>query len=72
MNTEEMTKAYYEAFPAVITVEDAMRQALKVKVDRDRWRDIADDLFVMLSAYLATEESDAMKNFVQAVFDEQG
>jgi hypothetical protein len=44
----------------------------KLAVRSRRWRKIADDLFVMLSAYVATEESDAMKNFVQAVADEQG
>ena len=48
LNTEEMTKAFYKAFPTVVTLEDAMRQALKaadeierLRADRDRWVEIA-------------------------------
>lgn len=29
LNTEEMTQAFYKAFPTVVTLEDAMRQALE-------------------------------------------
>ena len=29
LNTEEMTEAFYKAFPTVVTLEDAMRQALE-------------------------------------------
>ena len=45
LNTEEMTKAFYKAFPTVVTLEDAMRQALKaadeierLRADRDMWK----------------------------------
>jgi hypothetical protein len=29
LNTEEMTKEFHKAFPTVVTLEDAMRQALE-------------------------------------------
>lgn len=36
LNTEEMTKAFYKAFPTVVTLEDAMRQALKAADEIER------------------------------------
>ena len=36
LNTEEMTKAFYKAFPTVVTLEDAMRQALKASDEIER------------------------------------
>jgi hypothetical protein len=33
-----MTKAYYKAFPTVVTLEDAMRQALKSIAEIERLR----------------------------------
>lgn len=36
--TEEMTKAFYKAFPTVVTLEDAMRQALKAADEIERLR----------------------------------
>lgn len=41
---QEMHRRYHEAFPTVITVEDAMRQALKIKDECDTWRWIAEGL----------------------------
>ena len=38
LNTEEMTKAFYKAFPTVVTLEDAMRQALKAADEIERLR----------------------------------
>lgn len=38
LNTEEMTKAYYKAFPSVVTLEDAMRQALDAVNEIERLR----------------------------------
>lgn len=38
LNTEDMTKAYYKAFPMVVTVEDGMRQALKSIAEIERLR----------------------------------
>ena len=39
MNTEEMTKRFHELFPAVITVDDLMRQAVNMydEIERLRW-----------------------------------
>lgn len=38
LNTEEMTKAFYKAFPTVVTLEDAMRQALEAADEIERLR----------------------------------
>lgn len=38
LNTEEMTKAFYKRFPTVMTVEDAMRQALEAADEIERLR----------------------------------
>lgn len=38
LNTEEMTKAFYKAFPTVVTLEDAMRQALEAADEIKRLR----------------------------------
>lgn len=38
LNTEEMTQAFYKAFPTVVTLEDAMRQALKAANEIERLR----------------------------------
>ena len=38
LSTEEMTKAYRKTFPTVVTVEDAMRQALEVFDEVERLR----------------------------------
>ena len=39
LNTEEMTKAFYKAFPTVVTLEDAMRQAVEAADEIERLRD---------------------------------
>lgn len=44
LNTEEMTKAFYKAFPTVVTLEDAMRQALEAADEIERlreWKELA-------------------------------
>jgi hypothetical protein len=41
---QEMHRQFYEAYPSVITLEDAMRQALAMKKDRDRWMQCAEML----------------------------
>jgi hypothetical protein len=38
LNTEEMTKEFYKAFPTVVTLEDAMRQALEAVDEIKRLR----------------------------------
>lgn len=38
LNTEEMTEAFYKAFPIVVTLEDAMRQALEAADEIERLR----------------------------------
>ena len=38
LNTEEMTKAFYKAFPTVVTVEDVMRQAFEAANEIERLR----------------------------------
>lgn len=38
LNTEEMTEAFYKAFPTVVTLEDAMRQALQATDEIERLR----------------------------------
>lgn len=38
LNTEDMTKAYYKAFPTVVTLENAMRQALQAVAEIERLR----------------------------------
>jgi hypothetical protein len=38
LNTEEMTKAFYKAFPTVVTLEDAMRQAFEAVNEIKRLR----------------------------------
>jgi hypothetical protein len=38
LNTEEMTKEFYKAFPTVVTLEDAMRQALEAADEIERLR----------------------------------
>ena len=38
LNTEDMTKAFYKAFPTVVTLEDAMRQALSAAEEIERLR----------------------------------
>ena len=43
LNTEEMTKAFYKAFPTVVTLEDAMRQALKAADEIERLRTLLDN-----------------------------
>ena len=39
LNTEEMTRAFYKAFPRVVTLEDAMRQALEASDEIEILRD---------------------------------
>lgn len=58
LNTEEMTKAFYKAFPTVVTLEDAMRQALeaadeieRLRYERDRYRETADNYLRCLDIY---------------------
>ena len=38
LNTEEMTKAFYKAFPTVVTLEDVMRQAFEAANEIERLR----------------------------------
>ena len=38
LNTEEMTKEFYKSFPTVVTLEDAMRQALEAVDEIKRLR----------------------------------
>ena len=44
LNTEEMTKEFYKAFPTVVTLEDAMRQALEAANEIERLREIIQDI----------------------------
>lgn len=52
LDTEKMTQAFYKAFPTVVTLEDAMRQALaaadgieRLRADRDRWAKWGEHVF---------------------------
>ena len=45
LNTEEMTKAFYKAFPTVVTLEDAMRQAVEAADEIERLRKLAHNLY---------------------------
>ncbi len=56
LNTKEMTKAFYKAFPTVVTLEDAMRQALKATDERDKWQLMAADLAEHLENALYSDE----------------
>jgi hypothetical protein len=48
LNTEEMTKAFYKAFPRVVTLEDVMRQALEgsdeIEILRDKCKHLEAEL----------------------------
>lgn len=41
---QQMMRRFREEFPDVITIEDAMRRLLALKVDRDKIQSIADEL----------------------------
>ena len=41
-----MMQKFHDEFPNAITLEDTMRQMLALKADRDRWRKIADALYL--------------------------
>jgi hypothetical protein len=56
LDTQEMTKAFYKAFPTVVTLEDAMRQALKSADERDKWQIMAADLAEHLENALYSDE----------------
>lgn len=49
MATEEqrdLIDEFRETFPDVHTVEDTMRMCFQLKEDRDRWRKVADELYL--------------------------
>ena len=59
---KEIKRLNSDLFNSMLETEDFIEQ-------RDKWRTIAEDLFVMLSAYVATKDSHAMQAFVKAISD---
>ncbi len=77
LNTEEMTKAFYKAFPTVVTLEDAMRQALeaadeieRLRADRNRWRKICDYWYKASCSHNWRQDQAARRKYEKAVSGE--
>ena len=62
LNTEEMTKAFYEAFPTVVTLEDAMRQALEAANEIERLRGL---LLIFDTHFVCDECEKACATYLQ-------
>lgn len=76
LNTEEMTKAFYRAFPTVVTVEDMMRQALELDFEIERLQEENETLKRLAfprqnPEYKYFIHPDAVNNYVKIIRGEQ-